>query len=237
MIKDTRNGLSMEKKEDRDLSNKILVEYFFELIKKNTPTCSIELGAFSADFSRNIKNKYNNMKVFAFEANPYNFEFFSEKYEFDKLGIEYINKAVSDKEEVLNFNIQRKIKDRELSPIRGNNSIMERNQENTDYENVLVNTISISNFVIENQIESERIVLWVDVEGANEKALKGCEKILDKVSLIFIEVEEKEYWINQWLENNVRDFLTSNNFVLVARDGEYEHQYNQIYINQNIIKI
>ena len=35
-------------------------------------------------------------------------------------------------------------------------------------------------------------------------------------------------------KTDVNDLLTENNFSLIARDGEYEFQYNQIYINKNI---
>ena len=232
-IKDTRLGITMDK-EGRKKSNKLLIEYFLDIIEKNKPTCTMEIGAFSAEFTRDIKIKYPEVKTFAFEANPYNFEFFSKKYEFEKKEINYINKAISDKEEIVTFNIQIKINDREIDRIRGNNSIIERNQENTDYEKVSVNATSLSDFIKENSLENEKIILWVDVEGANEKLLKGSKNILDKVDMIFIEVEEKQYWKDQWLESDVNDFLTKNNFNLIARDGEYEFQYNQIYINKNI---
>lgn len=236
-IKDTRIGLSMNKKEDRTKSNKLLVEYFFNLIDRDKPTCSIELGAFSAEFSRTIKEKNPDIKSIAFEANPYNFDFFSEKYNFKEIGIDYINRAVSDTQETISFIIQKKINNVEISPIRGNNSIMDRNNDNIEYEKVNINSIVLSDFIKENSLESEKIVLWIDVEGANEKVLKGCENIIENVNLIFIEVEEKEYWKNQWLEKNVRDFLTKNGFILVARDGEYEEQYNQIYVNKKIHSI
>jgi hypothetical protein len=97
-----------------------------------------------------------------------------------------------------------------------------------------VDCVSVDSFVSKNLLDSESIVLWIDVEGASREVLEGCKKTLDKVSAILIEVEEKEYWNNQWLEKDVRKFLTENNFILVARDGEYEYQYNQIYIKNDI---
>lgn len=231
---DTRNKLDMRIKEDRDKSNKILVDYFLEIIDRTKPTCIIEIGAFSAEFSRKLREINKNLKIFAFEANTYNFDVFSNKYDFKERNINYINKAISDKNEVITFNIQKKINEKEVSPIRGNNSILERNQINTEYEEVYVESTSLSCFIEQNSLENEKISLWIDVEGANQQVLKGCEKVLNKINLIFIEVEEKEFWKEQWLESDVNEFMSKNNFTLIARDGEYEKQYNQIYINNSI---
>jgi hypothetical protein len=118
-----------EKTKDRNHSNKLLVEYFFELIEKISPTCTLELGAFSAEFSRNIKKKYPKTKVYAFEANPYNFEEFSNRYAFYTDDIHYINKAVSSEDGTLTFSIQKKINRKEIKPVRGNNSILERTEK------------------------------------------------------------------------------------------------------------
>lgn len=227
---DTRIGLDMSLKEDRFKSNKILVDKFFEIIENIKPTCVFEIGAFSAEFSRNIKSKYPEIKSFAFEANPYNFKHFNDLFKFEDLDIKYINKAISDKSGDVTFLIQKKINDNEVSPIRGNNSIMTRNVENIEYEEVKVNSISLSDFIKENSISNEIIILWIDCEGYNEFVLNGCIDILNEVYAIFIEVEEKSFWENQWLEKDVEFFLTNNGFFLSARDGEYERQYNQIYL-------
>lgn len=227
---DTRVGLNMNVKEDRFKSNKILVDNFFQIIDDIKPTCVFEIGAFSAEFSRNIKNKHPEIKSFAFEANPYNFKHFNELLKFEDLGINYINKAISDKSDEVNFLIQKRINDTEISPIRGNNSIMSRNSENIEYEEVKVASISLSDFIKENSIVDDTIALWIDCEGYNEFVLNGCKEILNRVYAIFIEVEEKNFWKDQWLEEDVRNFLTNNGFHLFSRDGEYERQYNQIYL-------
>lgn len=227
---DTRLNLNMNLKEDRITSNKILVDYLFIIIDEINPTFSIEIGAFSAEFSKKIKNTYPKIESYAFEANPYNFSYFLKEYNYEKNGINYINMAISDSNDEIEFKIQKEINGKEVNPVRGNNSIMDRIQENTKYEILKVNSTSLDIFVSENKINLKNVILWIDVEGANEKVLKGCEKILDFVSIIFIEVEEKEYWEGQWLERNVYDFLTKRGFNLIARDGEYISQYNEIYI-------
>lgn len=230
---DTRIGLDMSLKEDRVKSNKILVDSFFQIIENIKPTCIFEIGAFSAEFSRNFKSKYPEIKSYAFEANPYNFNHFNKLFKFNDLDIKYINMAISDRTDVISFLIQKKINDIDISPIRGNNSLMYRTSGNIEYEEVKVNSISLVDFIEMNSILDDFIVLWIDCEGYNEFVLKGCKDILNKVYAIFIEVEENTFWENQWLEKDVRNFLTNNGFTLFARDGEYEKQYNQIYLKSN----
>lgn len=231
---DTRLGLSMEVKDDRIKSNRLLVDCLLDLIESHKPKCFIEIGAYSADFSRRIKSLYTDAKSYAFEANPYNFSYFSKKYDFNNIGVNYINMAISEKIGSIKFNIQKNIMGADIDPIAGNNSILERNREGVDYESVEVDSSSVFDFVFKNKIEDD-ICLWIDVEGAGEQVLKGCNGIFDKVMFVFIEVEEERYWKEQWLESDVRTFLENNDFILFARDGEYAHQYNQIYINKRIL--
>jgi FkbM family methyltransferase len=229
---DTRNNLDLKIREERDLSNKLLVEHLFKIIEEIKPKFSFEIGAFSADFSKKIKNKFPNMSVYAFEANPYNFSHFNGKFKYKENDINYINMAISDLDGEVDFNIQRKINGKEINTVRGNNSIMNRIHNSTEYDIVKVKSTSMDKFISINNINISNSILWIDVEGATEKVLKGCEKVLNYVSVIFIEVEEKEFWENQWLEKDVNYFLRKNQFELIARDGEYEYQYNQIYINK-----
>lgn len=106
-LKDTREGLDLNKSEDRKQSNILLVEYFFDLIQQIPIKCSFEIGAFSAEFSRKLKALYSDVNVFAFEANPYNYNHFTKTQDFN--GIQYLNKAVSDTNGTIEFKIQKTI--------------------------------------------------------------------------------------------------------------------------------
>lgn len=226
-IKDTREGLDLNKPEDRKQSNVLLVEYFFSLIEELPISCSFEIGAFSAEFSRKLRNLRSDINVFAFEANPYNYEHFTKKENFNN--IQYINKAVSNVNGTVEFKLQKTFNGVELNPIRGNNSLFEKNSTSIVYNTIEVESIRLSDFVINNNLQNLATVLWIDVEGASQLVLEGCVDVLPQTELIFIEVEEHNFWKNQWLESDVNLFLTNHGFKLIARDGEYGKQYNQIY--------
>lgn len=227
LIKDTRREVYIDQPEGRNKSAKLLTDYFLKLIKTRNITCAIEVGAYSANFSKKIKIKLPDAKVFAFEANPYNYDFFTKKYIYTD--INYINKAVTHINDKVIFNIQTTIKGVEVSPIRGNNSILKKTCDDIQYREIEIESITLNSFIYNNNLINEKIALLIDAEGANHQILEGCKDILDIVDLIFIEVEEFCYWKNQWLESDVNLFLTTNGFTLVGRDGVAGKQYNQIY--------
>lgn len=226
-LKDTREGLDLNKSEDRKQSNILLVEYFFDLIQQIPIKCSFEIGAFSAEFSRKLKALYSDVNIFAFEANPYNYKHFTKTQDFN--GIQYLNKAVSDTNGTIEFKIQKTINGVEQNPVRGNNSLFEKTAANIVYDTVTVESVRLSDFVANNNLQELPTVLWIDVEGASQLILEGSIGVLRQTQLIFIEVEEINFWKKQWLEPDVNKFLSNHGFKLIARDGEYNKQYNQIY--------
>ena len=70
-----------------------LLNSYIKIQEKNKPDISVEIGAFDADFSKSMIGICNN--IYAFEASPFVYR----KFKDDMHGINYINKAVSDKNE------------------------------------------------------------------------------------------------------------------------------------------
>ena len=81
---------------DNILSHEELVEYFINIQKIIKPDVSVEVGAHAAEFSRSMSNIIKD--VWAFEASPYVYNSVG-KIE----NVNYINKAVSDKDGVIKF--------------------------------------------------------------------------------------------------------------------------------------
>ena len=230
-VLNTLDGLNLDIPEDRKKSNLLLVEYFFKLIEQFKPAYSFELGAFSAEFSRRIKKTYPEVVSYAFEANPHNYDFFLNKGGLEDL--HYINKALSNVNDKITFNIQKSINQRILNPVAGNNSILEKVHASIKYDKIEVDAITLDSFVNLNGLSDKTNVLWIDVEGAADKVLNGCIETLKNTDLIFIEVETFKFWKDQWLQEDVYNFLNNAGFSLIARDSEYVNQYNQIYIKKN----
>lgn len=195
-----------------ELSNK-----FIEMQKDINPDIYVEVGAHDAEFSKTIAFQNTSSPIWAFEASPYVFD----KYNPIE-GVDYINKAVSNTNEPISFEIQ---KDVELAAV--NNSIMKRNQDK-DYEYIQVESVTLNSLLKEYR----NICLWIDCEGANREVLLGASEILPNVSSIFIEVEEIDFWKDQWLDKDVIEYLGSFGFKMVARDNQYNNQYNCIFVKK-----
>lgn len=203
---------------DNIYSNSELVSKFISLQKIIKPDVSIEIGAHAAEFSKEISNFVD--KVYAFEASPYVYESVG-----TISNVNYINKAVSNVDGFIKFEIQD-----DVTNLAANNSIINRNEDKS-YSYIEVESICLNNHFN----DYKNICLWIDCEGANREVLTGASDVLQNVSSIFIEVEELEFWKNQWLFKDVNDYLLNKGFVLFARDQEYgNHQYNCIFIKEEL---
>lgn len=211
-----------------------LTSFFYELQKIVQPDCFLEIGAFEASFSRAMKAMFPSSNVWAFEANPYNYEYYKNLNE----RINYLNLAVSELNGTLSFYLQDKnLSDgSEIEKIRGNNSILNRNDDTLSYKEVEIHSVTLDSFIESENITNKFFSLWIDVEGANKNIFGGLNKYLNNCFSFLIEVEEIEYWKNQWLREDLVNFLKKNNFIPILRDFDDNNQYNVVFINKKILE-
>lgn len=195
-----------------------LTSTFIRMQKDLVPDVSIEVGAHAAEFSNAMAMA--GIRAYAFEASPFVYERFKDEMH---PGVKYINKAVSYQDDVVMFQIDKRFDPSEV----GHNTIMKR-AEDLDYEYVKVESVALDDFAG----MAKNVALWIDCEGANREVLEGARKILKEVSSIHIEVETKEFWKNQWLLEDVENYLTGYGFKEFARANvdDYGHQVNIIYV-------
>lgn len=186
---------------------------FIDIQKIMLPKLTIEVGAYDADFSKAMIGVAK--EIYAFEASPYVYEKFK-----NIEGVDYRNLAISDVSGQIDFEIQT-----DQHKLTSNNSIMKRNDKgNKEYISVKSATLN------ELFKDKKNIALWIDCEGANQQVLTGASEILPNVDSIFIEVETTKFWKDQWLEKDVREYLSNFGFRLSRSEPQYTNQYNQIYI-------
>ena len=188
---------------------------FLEIQRRLKPAVSIEVGAYDAQFSRYMVSIAP--EVWAFEANPY---VYAKNRDYTK--VKYQHLAISNTSGTVDFEVQTDIT--QLAP---NNTILNRN-DNSPKQYLQVPSRTLNELFA----GKKDIALWIDCEGASEQVLTGANEILAHVDSIFIEVETREFWKNQWLEDDVRSYLTAFGFVLFSSHIQYVDQYNQIYIRR-----
>jgi FkbM family methyltransferase len=213
----------------------LLDTIFYKLITEVSP-CDIfiEAGAFNGQTSRLVHQILPNTKVYAFEANTYNYNEF--KSLFDNTTINYLNIAISNQTGEITFKIHTKIGEFNIPKIKGNDSLLSRSDDNVIYENITVPAVTLNGYFNDKINTLDSVALWVDLEGAAHQALEGATDILPNVNVIKIEVENYEFWQNQKLDTDIRIFLSQHGFVPILRDYEYTNQYNILFCKYNIIE-
>lgn len=217
-------------KKERQRSNAELANLFANIIVNSKIDSFFEIGAFNADFSMFIKDKVKN--VVAFEASIKNYN----NAKNNLSGIEYLNMAVSNQDGEININVPISAKSGIETINMGSSSILIKdNDEDTVYEKNKVLSTKLDTFIKNKKWDSQNNTLWIDVEGASLEVLLGAENTLKNTKAIFIEVEQATFWKDQPLVGKINKFLCDKNFIPIARDFEYENQYNIVYVSEDIL--
>lgn len=215
-------------KKERIRSVMELENYFIRLCNVVQPEIFIEAGAHDGKLSGRMRRYLKTAHILAFEANPENYSAHKDAKHIQGLNIEYINKALSDKAGTLDFNI--------LEDGRGHadkqGSLISR-AEDTSSRSVSVEAVRMDEYVTPG---SGSVGIWIDVEGASGQVLRGMEKLLPDVSVMFIEVEDRHYWENQWLARDVTSFLLEHGLRPIARDYQSRYQHNMIFVSEATLR-
>ena len=214
---------------ERERSSRDLTDLFLTLQEKTKPDLSVEIGAFQATFSIEMKKRLPYVQAFAFEANPHVFEHFAKSDEIKNSGVEYLHMAITGYTGSTEFLLRKDI----ASEVNAVSSLLRR--PGWEPEPILVPCTSLTDHFAKRHFDEEKFCAWIDVEGASKDVLIGAEATLNRCLSMFIEVEEYPYWSNQWLFWDVQRYLATHGLIPVARDFEYQHQFNVLFIAQTLL--
>jgi len=200
------------------LSAQDLDEKFYSLIEQVKPDLFLEVGAYNAGTSDHVKKLVPECRTVAFEGNPDNHRKFNGTH---KQNIEYLNLAVSNYAGKISIGGGTGAK---------NHSILDRVNKGSG-RSFLVNAETLDNMFGE---EYTNIVMWIDAEGAGYEVLLGAKSLLEKTRFLKIEVEMKQFWKDQVLDQEIIEFLENLGFTYSYRDQEYPQQYNIIFTKGEI---
>jgi FkbM family methyltransferase len=231
VLQATRYNLRNE--DQRKLSTKLLENLYININKFLQPNIYFEIGAHQATFSKTISSSQPKAKIYAFEANPYVYENFKDDIIHNFKNIQYIHSAISNMNGMIDFHVLKKINQTEYSQKRGYHSIFRRS-EGGEYEVIKIPSRKLSDFIKTKKL-SGSFSAWIDVEGAQKEVLQSMGHFLNQFACIYIEVEDFQKWQEQWISFDVIKFLIINGFIPIARDFEYEMQYNIIFIKNYLM--
>lgn len=134
---------------------------------------------------------------------------------------------------MIDFHVLKKINQIEYSKKRGYHSIHKRSYGG-EYDIIKVPSRKLSDFIETKKI-SGSFSAWIDVEGAQREVLESMQPFLHQFACIYIEVEYFQNWKDEWLSYDIMKYLILNDFVPIARDFEYEMQYNIVFVKSCLL--
>jgi FkbM family methyltransferase len=198
------------------LTNEEIVQLFYKKTLEANPTEFIEVGCFEASASKFLSSKMPNCKVTAYEANPINYEHFSN--ELKKCNINYVNKAIS------NFNGETTFHLLDTVKINIKSSLSKRTKSRKT-KPVIVSCSTLNKLHFKN---NNTYSIWIDAEGHGYEVLQGASDLLPNTKCILIEAEKEQFWLNQKLDVDIIKYLELKGFTAIAKDSE-RSQYNILF--------
>ena len=94
---------------------------------------------------------------------------------------------------------------------------------------IVVNCVVLDDWCSENGINKIDF-MWLDLEGAELQMLKSSPKILETVSLIYVETNFQEFRIGMTQYSSLKEFLEASGFHLLSHWYRENLQGDAIFI-------
>jgi FkbM family methyltransferase len=196
----------------------------------------VELGSRDAEVALALKRAFPQAHVFAFECNPAAIELCRRNIAASGAeGVTLIPKAVSDTSGTVDFYA--------IDPIRtvtphpdGNIGASSLFQANPDYPHeqysqnrISVEALTLAQWARETSIAAIDLV-WMDLQGAELKALHGMEDLLRNIKILYTEVEFKPVYLGQPLFPDIDRFLRQRGLRLHVKFNQSEWFGDAMYV-------
>lgn len=212
----------------RQVSRRV-VRCFRDLCETVRPTLSLEIGAHEATQSRWARSTFPDARVVALEANPYVHEQY--QAEVRAAGVEYEHLAATDSTGTVTLKIPTEVHGRSRARTNKMGSLRTHHASG-GHEEVTVRASRIDDLVATDA--ADRVVAWIDVEGAAGQVLEGARATLAHAEAVFIEVESEPTWEGQWLDRDVARYFAGLGKVPALRDIEKPGQYNVVFLDHRL---
>ena len=216
---------------------RVFNSYLTQIFKNKEVEVIFDVGACHALESVELAKRYPNAKVYTFEANPISYNICLENTKgYDSINI--INEAVNDYDGTCKFYPMDK--DKTVTTWEdGNQGASSLYRANGEYDfiekyvqyEIEVPCTRLDTFCQKNSINNIDII-WMDLQGAELKALQSLGSLLETVQIIHTELEMNPMYEGQSLFDDVYEFLLDNGFDLEYGDTSVRFGSNFIFTNQ-----
>lgn len=196
----------------------------FQALNKE-PAHIFDCGANIGLVTHAFLQSFPSAQIHAFEPNPSVYNQFYTAHG-AKSNVKAHNQGIGKTKGSLTFHIN---KNSGTSSFLDANAYHKLNYANKDIVEKEVSVVGIGEYMAEQHIPVLDI-LKLDIEGFELEALKGIEKISEKVNIIYTEVNLIPTYEGQPLINDIINYLLLNNFHILNIYGINENKYHQASI-------
>jgi FkbM family methyltransferase len=231
-------------KEDQECLSTAIAE-FDKYLNPSEVKIALDIGSRDARIALGLAAHYQRAMVYAFECNPKAIEICRkniEAYEKETSDIRLVlvDKAISDVNGFIKFypiNAERTITPHADGNIGASSMFLASNQytlEKYIQDEITVQSLTLNKWMQLNNIK-EIDIIWMDLQGAELKALKGLKPFIDKVKLIYTEVNFKTIYQGSPLFEDLDKFLNNNHFLLVGKFNCSEWFGDALYVRSDVL--
>ena len=195
-----------------------------------------EFGSRYGEDTVEFAKKYPAATVYSFECNPKSVALLKQKI-LSYPNIVFNEYAVSDSSETIKFYQidENKTKTTWIDGNQGASSIFPSSGkypvEEYFQNDIEVNAITLDWF-LQTYTIAEIDILWMDIQGAELKALQGLKEKIKAVKIIHLEAEFIEIYKTQPLFKTIDKFLKSQHFYLLGYSSKTHYSADVIYVNK-----
>ena len=184
---------------------------FGSILRLAEADCVCDIGSRDGDQALFFKQLLPQANVCVFEANPFNFKTMKEKQSLLDAKIDLQEVAVSNENGSATFHVI-DVDYSNPNENTGISSLLSRDDLKEKMA-VTVPAVRIDDFIIKNYPTTQRVGLWIDVEGAEYLVLNGLDRIKDRIIAIHVESWLTAKWKGQRLYPEVEQLLREQGFV------------------------
>lgn len=176
----------------------------------------IDIGANTGQFVASIRKKFPDAQIYSFEPLEDCYRQLIEAHRHDRM-FRGFHLAISDQGGTTRFHRSSFPESSSLLPMGRLHK--ENFPFSRDSETVTVRTARLDDLADELHL-GEHLLVKIDVQGVEDRVLRGGMGVIRKADVIFIETNFQELYEGQWLFKEILDFLYGEGFRYMGnRDG------------------
>lgn len=209
--------------------SRALKALLLDVIERERPDVIAEIGAFEAGFARDMTVRYPGTRVIAFEASPVAYE--HHRSALAEAEVDYRHLAIGANDGTITIHVPTRVRGREMPAVNRMASLNALAIPDSATEAHAVPVRTLDGVL---GTHGGTVALWIDVEGAVKGVIDGAPRTLERTSIVLCELESVALWEGQALADNVMARLREAGLVPAARDCERPHQFNALFLRDDV---